>query len=140
MESVGRYIGEKNALEVIAPDIINAFPAFTFKSLALEHWIFLNVEKMIKKGEESMEFKYDDLTKKEQKQYDSCTEKGKKQYEKDWILLQQQKHKMQENLARDSKKARAERTHRLVQLGAEVESILGQITPEELKSYLLKVK
>lgn len=78
-----------------------------------------------------MQFNYEKLNQKEKHQYDCLSESGKAQYEKQWVLLQQQKNRIQEMIARDTQKAKKERTHRLCQEGGALEAALGHPIPLE---------
>ena len=73
-----------------------------------------------------MIFDYEKLTKKEKQQYDSLPTEGKEIYEKSWCKIQEQKHKMESQLARFKDAERKKRTRRLIQIGGAVESALGK--------------
>lgn len=72
-----------------------------------------------------MEFNYSDLTKKEQKVYDSLTAESKKTFEKQWVKVKEEQNKLNATVARAREKERKARNHRLIELGAIVESVTG---------------
>ena len=85
-----------------------------------------------------MEFNYNELTKKEKKQYDSLDSKSKEIYEKQWCRMKEEMNKLDLTIKRAKEKERKERNHRLIQIGASVESVLqGKIEgKEELELFM----
>ena len=85
-----------------------------------------------------MIFNYDDLTKKEKKQYDSLDPKSRLIYEKQWCRMKEEMNKLDLTIKRAKEKERKERNHRLIQIGASVESVLqGKIDgKEELELFM----
>ena len=72
-----------------------------------------------------MEFNYNELTKKEKKQYDSLDSKSKEIYEKQWVKMKQELNKLDLTVKRAKEKEEKARRHRLISLGASVESVYG---------------
>lgn len=85
-----------------------------------------------------MIFNYDELTKKEKKQYDTLDSKNREIYEKQWVKMKQELHKLDATVQRAKEKEKKERTHRLIQIGGAVESVLqGKIEgKEELELFM----
>lgn len=85
-----------------------------------------------------MEFNYEELTKKEKKQYNSLDAESKKVYEKQWVKMKQELNRLNLTVQRAKEKERKARSHRLIQIGASVESVLqGKIEgKEELELFM----
>ena len=99
---------------------------------------------------EQIKFDYEKLNKDDKKIYDAMTDSEKAQFEKTWIMIEtqkarllQQKNKSKERNRREQKilsdKLRKERTHRLIERGAILESFLRdpeKMSNEQIKSLL----
>ena len=92
-------------------------------------------------------FDYEKLNKDDKKIYDAMTEAERQAFEKTWIMIEtqkaklvQQKNKSKERNRREQKvladKSRKERTHRLIERGAILESFLRD--PEKMSNDQVK--
>lgn len=72
-----------------------------------------------------MIFNYEDLTKKEKKQYDELDSQSRLLYEKQWCRMKEEMNKLDLTIKRAKEKEDKARKHRLITLGASVESVFG---------------
>ena len=101
----------------------------------------------------SIIFEYDKLNKKDQKYYDAMNDSERQNFERIWVSIEtqklrltQQKNASKERANREKKalaeKERKERTHRLVERGAILESCITDpcaLTNEQIKEIVSKV-